>query len=105
MCFNTQPPKGGWLILLIRKALKQLVSTHSSPKAAGCTQSRFKTYTPCFNTQQPEGGWVTGHICLCCFACFNTQQPEGGWRYPGQVGNSFYSFNTQQPEGGWTNQL
>ena len=34
LCFNTQPPEGGWL---------------------GFRPSRCKKY--CFNTQPPEGGW------------------------------------------------
>ena len=57
VCFNTQPPEGGWtsdsyLIYHI------LVSTHSRPKAAG--NSRIVPYIHyiSFNTQPPEGGWL-----------------------------------------------
>ena len=34
MCFNTQPPEGGWLTQK-PKHYKDSVSTHSRPKAAG----------------------------------------------------------------------
>ena len=34
MCFNTQPPEGGWKIAL-NMAHEDYVSTHSRPKAAG----------------------------------------------------------------------
>ena len=34
ICFNTQPPEGGW----------------QNPKSEGCGKNSF-------NTQPPEGGW------------------------------------------------
>ena len=34
VCFNTQPPEGGWLLLRVGLVLLS-VSTHSRPKAAG----------------------------------------------------------------------
>ena len=59
MCFNTQPPEGGWL-------------------------SRVKPYPLCggFNTQPPEGGWISTVPRLRRRRCFNTQPPEGGWHPP-----------------------
>ena len=36
VCFNTQPPEGGWVESL-HKGAANLVSTHSRPKAAGKT--------------------------------------------------------------------
>ena len=39
-CFNTQPPEGGWL-LIVQTLLRYSVSTHSRLKAAG----EFKTGT------------------------------------------------------------
>ena len=57
LCFNTQPPEGGWLC--------------SFP----CS-----TALPCFNTQPPEGGWGSVGIVNSGIPCFNTQPPEGGWR-------------------------
>ena len=78
-CFNTQPPEGGWdypellhsleipfqhtaarrrLAYDAYQVLKgDLVSTHSRPKAAGCSVSASSPKMPCFNTQPPEGGW------------------------------------------------
>ncbi len=78
VCFNTQPPEGGWVAQVPKPA-----------RGRG------------FNTQPPEGGWATvtkvrimlivsTHSRLkaagfcdffqrCALACFNTQPPEGGW--------------------------
>ena len=58
VCFNTQPPEGGW---------------PNSPPTARHALS--------FNTQPPEGGWESLTGRQLCFLCFNTQPPEGGWRY------------------------
>ena len=77
--FNTQPPEGGWdLILADRMCLilfqhtaarrrlgpnsggqnvPDSVSTHSRPKAAGELQVSYRQITAGFNTQPPEGGW------------------------------------------------
>ena len=35
--FNTQPPEGGWLEAILVNQVKEEVSTHSRPKAAGIT--------------------------------------------------------------------
>ncbi len=101
LCFNTQPPEGGW----------------SSVK---CRLSRGF----CFNTQPPEGGWIMTSCTQCVLNGFNTQPPEGGWvaaepppderppvsthsrpkaagPLPERVGAIIPSFNTQPPEGGW----
>ena len=56
MCFNTQPPEGGWLRHF------PLLLTH-----------------PSFNTQPPEGGWSVSALMAEVQSCFNTQPPEGGW--------------------------
>ena len=57
LCFNTQPPEGGWV-------------HHNFQR---CTFVSF-------NTQPPEGGWKfsTSGAIIC--DSFNTQPPEGGWR-------------------------
>ena len=81
MSFNTQPPEGGWFQLL-HQGTHITVSTHSRPKAAGCSSARNMQPVRCFNTQPPEGGWggcVT--IFVGVVSSFNTQPPEGGWRY------------------------
>ena len=54
--FNTQPPEGGWVILLSHRL----------------NQS-------CFNTQPPEGGWMRILALFDDGNGFNTQPPEGGW--------------------------
>ena len=80
ICFNTQPPEGGWrewgekwaefFKFQHTAARRRLdvhspfcvseftVSTHSRPKAAG--QKRHPLYRTqhSFNTQPPEGGWA-----------------------------------------------
>ena len=80
ICFNTQPPEGGWmagyyaqedkaqfqhtaarrrLVHLIPNLCRpQNVSTHSRPKAAGMVETRRCLSMVCFNTQPPEGGWI-----------------------------------------------
>ena len=78
VCFNTQPPEGGW----------KTVNRHS-------IQIRG------FNTQPPEGGWPSMAIAMGIRYSFNTQPPEGGWTYPKMQAHRANSFNTQPPEGGW----
>ena len=56
-CFNTQPPEGGWQVLL--------------PMQGICF---------CFNTQPPEGGWRFNVSDTSQVYSFNTQPPEGGWK-------------------------
>ena len=56
LSFNTQPPEGGWLLLMSLTLLPV-----------------------CFNTQPPEGGWDGLRWLRGFCPCFNTQPPEGGW--------------------------
>ena len=56
VCFNTQPPEGGWLSDFFQR----------------CTLR-------CFNTQPPEGGWLEIATPKIDSNRFNTQPPEGGW--------------------------
>ena len=56
VCFNTQPPEGGW----------------------PCYISNFRSIGS-FNTQPPEGGWKQFTAYLGLDPSFNTQPPEGGW--------------------------
>ena len=80
VCFNTQPPEGGWAVVLATRDFVTKVSTHSRLKAAGSpapvgkgrfyvsTHSRLKAAgclyrteyqgSKGFNTQPPEGGWL-----------------------------------------------
>ena len=58
MCFNTQPPEGGWVFV----------------SGSFCFPLRF-------NTQPPEGGWGSGFSAVVLNDSFNTQPPEGGWAF------------------------
>ena len=58
VCFNTQPPEGGWRLRKWRKQ-SNLVSTHSRPKAAGTFTVWILGARASFNTQPPEGGWAS----------------------------------------------
>ena len=57
LCFNTQPPEGGWDLLGAGVVRQVLVSTHSRPKAAGSHSRLVSGCIGSFNTQPPEGGW------------------------------------------------
>ena len=105
--------------------IKQYVSTHSRPKAAGFKMSRFRISVSLFQhtaARRRLGGvvqllhassYVSTHSrpkaagkllrgCMVSRLCFNTQPPEGGWRAPPNLPTHLLSFNTQPPEGGWT---
>ena len=121
-CFNTQPPKGGWLNqnsvskptkVSTHSRLKAAgargdtqtqamwVSTHSRLKAAGFLRLRLCLIPSGFNTQPPKGGWVTFLKGTATDAGFNTQPPKGGWLDILFYKNPRISFNTQPPKGGW----
>ena len=55
--FNTQPPEGGWGMLVNVPSNYDPVSTHSRPKAAGQAAPVSGYRDESFNTQPPEGGW------------------------------------------------
>ena len=122
VCFNTQPPEGGWISPTAVQTMYD-VSTHSRPKAAGPLQQSFIDVNERFNTQPPEGGWRKSREIRKRKQGFNTQPPEGGWiktrkLQMNQVVSTHSrpkaaglpaeapalppaSFNTQPPEGGW----
>ena len=101
LCFNTQPPEGGWTPITglracngrfqhtaARRRLAAIgaiprvcvtVSTHSRPKAAGGGLAReFKTYLVSTHSRPKAAGQRLG-ILRSQYECFNTQPPEGGW--------------------------
>ena len=45
VCFNTQPPEGGWLGFEEGKQQASMVSTHSRLKAAGTSETIRKAFT------------------------------------------------------------
>ena len=58
--FNTQPPEGGWAIVLRRPA--RILGFNTQPPEGGWTMSIFNRMPKRgFNTQPPEGGWVQYH--------------------------------------------
>ena len=81
LSFNTQPPEGGWPCQPHDAAQRLAVSTHSRLKAAGFISSSSDTPTMRFNTQPPEGGWFTIKSKSFTLIGFNTQPPEGGWQF------------------------
>ena len=58
MCFNSQPPEGGWMS-----------GTNSAWLSCG------------FNSQPPEGGWQLDVFIPNHHGSFNSQPPEGGWLF------------------------
>ena len=100
VCFNTQPPEGGW-DGRAQIRIRDVVSTHSRPKAAGKLVEMRRFMLDCFNTQPPEGGWFYYALVLSTCSGFNTQPPEGGWLPPYPPKLTAACFNTQPPEGGW----
>ena len=58
LCFNTQPPEGGWLESQGYHYDESKVSTRSRPKAAGHPIGNKGGHIQGFNTQPPEGGWL-----------------------------------------------
>ena len=82
LCFNTQPPEGGWEF---PACVRQVICS--------------------FNTQPPEGGWGLTRTVRIRIKSFNTQPPEGGWLRSRKPIGVPLSFNTQPPEGGWVVKL
>ena len=101
VCFNTQPPEGGWTAkcsakrsrtkfqhTAARRRLESFqnlylinfsVSTHSRPKAAGYRECATPKLTRVSTHSRPKAaGPPHGKSSFSC-ACFNTQPPEGGW--------------------------
>ena len=123
LCFNTQPPEGGWCAAVVAFALKPCFNTQppeggwSMPMTAAQNSEQFqhtaarrrlghmradlRLFCICFNTQPPEGGWLAEACIISLPFGFNTQPPEGGWFRPMRLFPARQSFNTQPPEGGW----
>ena len=124
MCFNTQPPEGGWIRVKRNHVPTRNVSTHSRPKAAGFLTSLQMGLSSCFNTQPPEGGWLTQiarsvvvwkfqHTAarrrlVLLFLAFVLLLAVSTHSRPKAAGWSksfchiiYMGFNTQPPEGGW----
>ena len=100
VCFNTQPPEGGWVYY--RAVFNSLfVSTHSRPKAAGKNKAQIYRLIKVSTHSRPKAAGRTIAVKCVCQRRFNTQPPEGGWLVYATTKNLYTCFNTQPPEGGW----
>ena len=77
LCFNTQPPEGGWQ-RCPGNDYSQRVSTHSRPKAAGSDSAGFGQHTR-FQHTAARRRLVPTAAARAANRGFNTQPPEGGW--------------------------
>ena len=122
VCFNTQPPEGGWgsntdttgagkvsthsrpkaagFTSSIRTPVV-LVSTHSRPKAAGRVRVMGIVWQRVSTHSRPKAAGCRLGLFEVLPSCFNTQPPEGGWVNPLWNRKGINGFNTQPPEGGW----
>ena len=122
-CFNTQPPKGGWLL---HKDIFIVVICFNTqpPKGGWALKNGARRTGTGFNTQPPKGGWIERGLLkvssdivsthsrlkaagrprqnkLLRYSCFNTQPPKGGWPSTHHAARRKRCFNTQPPKGGW----
>ena len=80
------------------------VSTHSRPKAAGLCQP-FHSYAPWgFNTQPPEDGWREQMRDLEWTGVSTHSRPKAAGKAALPHESKRKCFNTQPPEGGWYGQ-
>ena len=79
ICFNTQPPEGGWPTQSSRYCAKMVVSTHSRPKAAGISHNGKEELENVSTHSRPKAAGFFGVLINDCLCGFNTQPPEGGW--------------------------
>ena len=78
ICFNSQPPEGGWLNGQIIQA-NLPVSTHSRPKAAGFYEMMFRLGSDVSTHSRPKAAGAWNQLQVWQFGGFNSQPPEGGW--------------------------
>ena len=101
LCFNTQPPEGGWSHMQQATSHYQKFQHTAARRRLGSFTYRRPRERICFNTQPPEGGWTSRGGGTLSINCFNTQPPEGGWHPIKRLIQDALGFNTQPPEGGW----
>ena len=79
VCFNTQPPEGGW-----QRFVGNFLQAHG------------------FNTQPPEGGWADGAKAMVYDILFqHTAARRRLASFYNKSSIKLLGFNTQPPEGGW----
>ena len=100
--FNTQPPEGGWQKHITRQSCSG-VSTHSRLKAAGFLTAHTIRSLPVSTHSRLKAAGIKQPSLVLRRWSFNTQPPEGGWRFRQIRRLHLVGFNTQPPEGGWLN--
>ena len=121
VCFNTQPPEGGWEKIL-GQPQGDCVSTHSRPKAAGDRMAAKNIRLPVSTHSRPKAAGTVDADTLTAYTVSTHSRPKaaglnlmrGGFEALFQhtaarrrlderdrINGEFASFNTQPPEGGW----
>ena len=80
LCFNTQPPEGGWYHHSRANRLNHKVSTHSRPKAAGYDKCKHSKHNIQFQHTAARRRLAPPTSVFLELLGFNTQPPEGGWK-------------------------
>ena len=81
LCFNTQPPEGGWMAYWRRLRLLSVVSTHSRLKAAGsCLSPYFFGAILVSTHSRLKAAGIFINRSRRALLGFNTQPPKGGWQ-------------------------
>ena len=123
VCFNTQPPEGGWSTrptasryapkfqhTAARRRLEPTVITLPPIAPFQHTAARRRLVQPPFRPSKlihvsthsrPKAAGSTTPSAATIRHGFNTQPPEGGWICGTSTACVISSFNTQPPEGGW----
>ena len=100
LCFNTQPPKGGWFRRRVGQYHK-FVSTHSRLKAAGFRRrvGQYHKFVSTHSRLKAAGCFP------CTFIFFIQVSTHSRLKAAGQLYRVFCRvvrrFNTQPPKGGW----
>ena len=105
ICFNTQPPEGGWSVASCDDSRFTLVSTHSRPKAAGPKPWYWQMAVLFQHTAARRRLAIL--ICSApqIMISFNTQPPEGGWTAPVRLAISIAVSTHSRPKAaGYRNQ-
>ncbi len=99
-CFNTQPPKGGWMIGGLWR-LRGRVSTHSRLKAAGLVRNLAAVvFDVSTHSRLKAAGFLGFRCCALYLVSTHSRLKAAGWA-------AFFTmflksgFNTQPPKGGW----
>ena len=75
LCFNTQPPEGGWKQAKIFNALER-VSTHSRPKAAGIGNRHDLAGSIVSTHSRPKAAGIVLFACSICIYVSTHSRPK-----------------------------